>query len=190
MEFVDAKVKNDKKILSNFLLVLNEKKKRIQYLTDLLDALNAGREPPPNTSEQNNKTIKEEVASTSGQSSAAVKKKELISDSEPDQTTDDDSENSDSKDHGISETEPVPSTSKENILDVLRDDSPPRKIIKICKNSARKSEENEVKANEINSKNLTEEQKHTKSSDETTVDKNLTVLNFNTQDLLDGYVLE
>lgn len=62
-EFILRKKKDEEILYSNFVLVLNEKKTRIQHLTELLEAFRHGRptvNPPPNITE-NTRNIKTKV---------------------------------------------------------------------------------------------------------------------------------
>lgn len=165
-KFVAKKSESDKKMLSNFLLVLNEKKKRIQYLSDLLEAVSAGRptvnQPPKEISKQGTKKSFSQVNIKSEQ-------KEKISDTE----------SSESEQEAVKEVEAVPSTSKTFLDDILKDDSPPRKVkIKAFKPA------NQTQNVSVSKKLQSVKEK--KEKDATiSVEQDSPTLDFSTQDLLD-----
>lgn len=171
---------SDKQMLSNFVILLNEKKSRIQYLTELLEAFKSGREP-------NNPPIKKPTkrSKTIENSANKIEKKpkmEVISES--------DSENSDipmEEDYNSEEEKinravdlAIPSTSKADPI-FLQEDSPPREIrIRPMKNKAEKKDVI------IKSLNLMESSEQTnKQPENIDSEKISSALDFNTQDLLD-----
>lgn len=127
-EFVNAKRLNDKQMLSNFVILLNEKKSRIQHLTELLDAFKSGREPANpvlKRTKKNGKTSKAEET-------AKKPKRELISESDSDEDSvtpepmEEDYNSEEEKRKEIADLA-VPSTSKAD-FSFLKENSPPRGI--------------------------------------------------------------
>lgn len=181
-EFIALKENYDKKMMSNFVLVLNEKKKRIQYLNDLLDAFKAGREPRNPKLNHKSKTvntnIREEVEPPKKQ------RLEQISESESDSYNTDEEKQQQNESN---ENEPVPSTSKAYYNILADDDSPPEKMV-IEEVETNEIMEISTKATEINveKQNVQNNAKNESQEDNTTVTtpEPLT-LDFDTQDLLD-----
>ncbi|KAG5890223.1 hypothetical protein JTB14_028764 [Gonioctena quinquepunctata] len=124
-EFIERKKRDDQELYSNFVLVLNEKKRKIQHLSKLLDAFKQGRpmlNPPVVVKRRKNKKdqVKEEITV-----------KEEVSDS--DSSSDSVDYNTDGADevesyNGENDTSLLPSTSKHDYHPLL-DDSPPRQSL-------------------------------------------------------------
>lgn len=186
-EFIVLKEKYDKKTMSNFVLLLNEKKKRIQYLNDLLDAFRNGREPkyPKPSAKANSKSKPVDVVEEEN----APKKQRLeqISESESDDYNTDDEKSSGK----IPEIEPVASTSKAyfNIL-AEYDESPPEiMVIQEIKNDEvpETSKSIETIENHHSDTKTVEENTEIKTSEISNMitDPESPTLEFNTEDLLD-----
>lgn len=182
-EFITLKEKYDKKTMSNFVLILNEKKKRIQYLNDLLDAFRNGREPTnPKPSAKVNfksKTV-EDVEKEEGTSKK--QRLETISDSESDNYNTDEEEST----KAVVENEPMPSTSKEYINILAEDDSPPERMIIEEVESNKVHEPTNMQEAHFSDTKIDEniENENSKAS-ETITDAESPTLEFSTQDLLD-----
>lgn len=137
-EFIFRKKKEEDTLYSNFVLVLNEKKARIQHLTELLEAFRHGRptvNPEPQATEKTKKfkkvkvEIKNEVSDTDGEESEVY----YSTDDEKSKThRDKDSAKEDNVEfsnilsgtHLATSTENIPGTSRD-YCSALLDDSPP-----------------------------------------------------------------
>lgn len=180
-EFVEAKRLSDKQMVSNFVILLNEKKSKIQYLTGLLEAFRNGRtttNPPIKTSRKQNKKAKlDEETSTVTEKT----KKEVISDSDSEDSiilkSEPEGYNSEEKRFDEIPDIAVPSTSKAG-LGFLSESSPPREITLPAFKKDTAAEPNllftEIKANCIQQEVVTNKATATSSD-----------LHFNTQDMLD-----
>lgn len=179
-DFVKAKKLSDQEMLSNFLVLLNEKKSKIQYLTELLDAFNNGRETrnAPVKRKQNKRP-------KSGENSCEVDikraKREMISDSDEntDEPMEEDYDSEEEKRKRLDELLAVPSTSKAD-YGFLKDDTPPREIQRLIKPIVNGTADSNflVASHE-------EERNETCNMQNENVEISSPVLKFNTQDMLD-----
>ncbi|RZC31922.1 40S ribosomal protein S25, partial [Asbolus verrucosus] len=118
-ELIKRKNSIEENQLGQFVMILNEKKRRIQHLTELLESFKAGRStvnPPVDVKTKKNKQ----------KSAPPVTKKETISESEP--SEEDTNSSTDDEDNSTEEKPPLnedckPSTSAQT-YDFLQDDIP------------------------------------------------------------------
>lgn len=175
---MNAKRDNDKEMLKNFMALLNEKKSRIQYLTELLDAFKNGRETnnPPVKPKQR-KTAKSEEKDQEVDVKRA--KKEVISESESEESVEENYDSEEEKRKRLDEILAVPSTSKAD-FGFLKEDTPPKELPKIIKPIANKTSDSILVIKND------EEEKTAEESSKMQTEKP-TTLQFNTQDLLDEF---
>lgn len=180
-EFIERKKTDDEELFSNFVLVLNEKKKRIQHLTESLEALRRGR-PSINPSVE----LKKRSKRVEPRQQVKVEKKEIVSesDSEEDYTTDDEKlkrpRNSLENDQNKNDVYAIPSTSR---FDLFSDDSPPRHIPKRIKSGISVDNGSYIKPS--TSTEGSTNKKCYEKSDGKSLDDTPNV-NFSTQELLDN----
>lgn len=186
-EFITLKEKHDKKMMSNFVLILNEKKKRIQHLNDLLDAFRNGREPKNLKSNVKINSKSKTVEDVENEETTSKRQRlEQISDSESDDYDTDDEKSNEAV---IPETEPVPSTSKEYTSILADDDSSPERMIieetesnDIAEDSGTKKVEEVYR---LDTKRDKAPENKSSEINKTITDRESPTLEFNTQDLLD-----
>lgn len=159
----------EQEIYSSFLIVLNEKKKRIRFLTDLLKRKNINANDLLH--EEDSYVAMEEIPSP-------LRKLETISDSSSEYDTDKEDRN-DNFNEDI-EMEPTPSTSKQNVQ--MDEDPPPLLCLpKISKKPKEKQLPQKIKPTEdITSKVLNT---NTESTQETESQKPY----LSTQEMIDRY---
>lgn len=186
-EFIERKKTDDEEVFSNFVLVLNEKKKRIQHLTELLEAFRRGRSSI-NPSVEVKKRSKKNVPTQK----IKIEKKETISDSESEEDYDTDEEKSKKPrnasdqafDNEVNQNRndayAIPSTSK---FDLFSDDSPPRHLPKRIKGESNVDNNSYIKPSTATQSSKNE--KPYEKLDEQTADDTPNV-NFSTQELLDN----
>ncbi|CAG9813441.1 unnamed protein product [Phaedon cochleariae] len=180
-EFVKRKKDDDEVLYNNFVLVLNEKKRQIQHLTQTLEAFKRGRpthNPPVKVKKEKRGTevnVKKEMS---------IEKKE-VSDSNTDEeppnynTDEDDDYDYKSNVRQNHEIDNLPSTSKQD-FSLFLDDSPPHHILPKRQKTAQTMEIS-IKASQVSKENSFEEKQVTDGAkEESKVDNE-----FNTQDLLD-----
>lgn len=186
-EFVSAKKSSDKQMLSNFVILLNEKKSRIQYLMELLDAFRGGREPTnPAKSSQSKKNCKTVKSEEDHSEKMKKPKREIISESESDEDLvtpepmDEDYNSEEDKSKIIADLA-IPSTSKADFT-FLEENSPPREVkIKSFKSQAVPDDKNYV----MKKKTGTDSTVKQNSKPQTENVAVAAALDFNTQDMLD-----
>ncbi|XP_018576887.1 DNA repair protein XRCC4-like [Anoplophora glabripennis] len=186
-EFIERKKTDDEELLSNFVLVLNEKKKRIQHLTESLEALRRGR-PSVNPSVE----VKKRSKRPEQRQQIKVEKKEIASESDSEEAynTDDEKskgpQNSSDKNfnHEINQNRndvyAIPSTSK---FDLFSDDSPPRHLPKRIKSEASVDNGSYIKPS-TSTEGSTNKKQHEKFDGKSVEDT--PNVNFSTQELLDN----
>lgn len=188
-DLVNDKKLSDKQMLSNFVVLLNEKKSKIQYLTELLDAFKAGREqknPPIKRTKKRRKPAKSDEEDTA----AKQPKRELISDSESDE--DAASSKSDPNDDYNSEEErkkrfitdsAIPTTSKAD-FGFLKEDTPPQDMQKIKPLVPRTTSVGKEGLIVENNRTVQETDEQTSQLQQEDAEEP-TVLDYSTQDMLD-----
>lgn len=176
-----AKKDSDKEMLRNFVALLNEKKSKIQYLTELLDAFKNGRETKnPPVKPKQRKTAESEEKDKEVDVKRA--KKEVISESESEESVEDNYDSEEEKRKRLDEILAVPSTSKAD-FGFLKEDTPPRELPKIIKPIANKTTHSilAIKTDEV------DETAEGPSEFQNENAEKSTTLQFNTQDLLDEF---
>ncbi|KAK5647612.1 hypothetical protein RI129_002504 [Pyrocoelia pectoralis] len=166
-EFAELKRKSDLQMYSAFTLVLNEKKQRIRFLTELLECPNKQKKQVCGKNENEQVSVSEYFNG---------RKREVLSDSESNKSggynTDDE------KQTAITKLECVPSTSKSN-FDFLGGDSPPPLLPKRIKMD--QSETLDV-VKIVPSKDTQKDEPMILENNDAPDDEDF---NFNTQELLD-----
>lgn len=178
-EFVKEKKLSDEKLLSHFVLLLNEKKSKIQYLTELLEALKSGRETNNPSIEKVKKPNKRSRGQDESNKNAKNPKREVISSSESEEDTSPKEEDYDSEEEKrkkLNELLAVPSTSKAD-FSFLKEDTPPKEteMLKPITNKIYSIDSSSVSVTKSNCEATTVTEQVVVSS----------TLDFNTQDMLD-----
>lgn len=186
-EFIERKKTDDEELFSNFVLILNEKKKRIQHLTELLEAFRRGRSSVNPSVEVKKRSKKVVLAQQT-----RTEKKETISDSDSEENYDTDEEKSKKPrnasdkgfDKGVNQDRndayAIPSTSK---FDLFSDNSPPRHLPKRIKSGS--CIDNNVYIKPSTSTQSSKNEKHCEKFKNKSTDDTPDV-NFSTQELLDN----
>nr|XP_023017054.1 DNA repair protein XRCC4-like [Leptinotarsa decemlineata] len=136
-EFIERKKRDDQELYSNFILVLNEKKRKIQQLNQLVEAFKQGR-PKLNPlvevkrKKSNKLAIKAELPTKE-----EVSNSDIESDSASSQT------HTENTDEESGNTSILPSTSK-HMHNFLLEDSPPRETLPKRVKIEEKCTENEI----------------------------------------------
>lgn len=184
-EFIERKKTDDEALFSNFVLVLNEKKKRIQHLTESLEALRRGR-PSVNPSIE----VKKRSKKLEPRQQVKVEKKEIVSESssEEDYNTDDEKLkrpqnllDKDVNDQNKNDVYAIPSTSR---FDLFSNDSPPRHLPKRIKIGASVDNGSYIKP-ATSTESSANKMNYEKKSDDKFPDSTPNI-NFSTQELLDN----
>lgn len=171
-ELSERKAAEEGELYDNFVLVLNEKKKRIQHLHEQLEAFKKGRP-----------TINQEVCNKGRKikkEKNVMVKKEEVSDSDICSSNDEKDYSTDKEEYTanqLTEYEPVPSTSKASML---LNDPPPRHLLP--KRVKRKHSEDKEINDSIAINTLKAVQKNEVSTSKLDDSPDIS---FNTQDLLD-----